>query len=138
MTDSPATRDQIVQRFLAIPYRHIGDYNWGTAPKDLQAEWHVNAETYINGVPLILDGDYRMGYLLEIVDRTSGLVRYMAVMRFEFGHHDSMMYEGEVGTFFDRSVDADEMNHWAIDAFSAMLKVYDGAPTDLPRKESNE
>ena len=117
----PARHDQIVRAFLAIPHARLINFNWGTAPDEHRDEWHVNDETYINGVPLIVDLDYEMGYLLEVVDRTTSQVSYLVVVRFPYEEHDSMMYEGVVGTFFDREIDVQEASVWALDRIYGLL-----------------
>ena len=118
----PATHDQIVQAFLAIPYARRTQFNWGTAPDEYRDEWHVNDETYINGIPLTVDLDFEMGYMVEAVDRTTSVVSYLVVVTFAFEGHDSMMYEGEVGTFFDRKVDGQEASVWALDRIYGLLE----------------
>lgn len=110
--------------------------NWGTGMYEQgKNPWQVNEETYINGVPLIVDGDYWMGYLLEVVDRTAGTVSYGVVTLFHGGKyedwgdgegewtylHDSMQYEPDCGTFFERTEAADQkvVGRWAVS------KIYD-------------
>jgi len=129
--DEVATSAEIVACFEAIPHGHVTAYNWGTAgDRDLEAEWHVTAETYINGVVLIVDHDYWMGYLLECVDRTSGVVTFVAVNLYHGRkadgsyEHDYITYEPDCGTFFERTDAADvvTVGHWAISVIHGMAE----------------
>jgi hypothetical protein len=129
---TPAKTIDILYAFLAIPYRHICDHNWGTAPDEYRDEWEVNDETYINGVLLTIDGDYWMGYLIEAVDRTTGVVTFMAINTYH-GHrpdgsidHDFMTYEPKCGTFFDRTDEADPVivGAWAVSRIYGMAESY--------------
>lgn len=134
MSDSyPATREEVVQTFLHIPYRHLTAYNWDTGPAEHRDEWNCNDETYINGIILTLDFDYYMGYLIEVVDRTTGYLTYHAIVTFhgrhpETGHqeHDSMIYPEECGTFFERTPAADQLTicQWALPRIYGMVESY--------------
>jgi hypothetical protein len=133
-SDYPATREEVVQCFLHIPYDHLTSYNWGTAPdRDSREEWECNDETYINGVVMTIDGDYMMGYLIECVDRESGIVTFHAIATFHGRNpvtgkqdHDSHLYEPDCGTFFDRTEAADRAKVccWAVGQIIDMFEEY--------------
>lgn len=125
-----ATAAEIVQCFDALDGREIIDHNWGTCPtRECQAKWHVTDETYINGVRMILDFDYYMGYLLEAVDRTSSQCTYVAVVQFhgrrEDGtfDHDFMTWPG-THTFFgqDDGYDPVAVGQWAVSVIHGMIE----------------
>jgi hypothetical protein len=112
-------RDTVVEHFIAR-WSDIIKYNWGTAPDNHLVSW-VDDDTYINGVVMTLDGDFYMGYLLEVVERTSSQVHYVAIALFHGPHRDTgyqdravQWYGKDVGTFFDRNVRQDAMCHWAV------------------------
>jgi len=97
-----ATRDDIVWFLIGIDdHLEALRYNWGTQDRFTQAGmWDVTDDTYINGIPLILDGDYYMGYLLEVAERDSDTISYVAIALYhgkcpECGYqaHDSMWFE---------------------------------------------
>lgn len=117
-TPDPATRDEIVRTFLAIPVMHRVMFNWGTAmEREDRKAWDIEGtDTYINGVILTIDFDYMMGYLIECVDQTSQVVSYHVIVVYPGPafDHDSVMYEPEVGTFFERKVHHEEASEWAV------------------------
>ena len=129
---APATTLEIVYAFLDIPFEHLHNFNWGTAPTEYRDEWEVNDETYINGVVLSVDGDYWMGYLIEVVDRTTGVVTFMAINAYHRPRpdgsqdHDFMTYEPNCGTFFDRTEEADRVivSQWAVSRIFGMAESY--------------
>jgi len=97
-----ATREDIVWWWIGIDdHLEALRYNWGTQDRFTQAGmWDVTDATYINGVPLMLDGDYYMGYLLEVMEHDSDAVSYVAIALYhgkcnECGYqaHDSMWFE---------------------------------------------
>jgi hypothetical protein len=143
MTDSaPATIDEIVYRFNRIPGEHRLRHNWGCAPSTFRDEWQVGPETYINGIVLTIDADYWMGYLIEVVDRTSGAVAFLAVNEYH-GHrpdgsidHDSIVYEKPCGTFFDRTDAADyvTVGVWAVSRIYGMAENYFESRPTLNRR----
>jgi hypothetical protein len=114
-----ATQDQIVHKFLSLDYSEWTATNWGLN-RD-RKYWDVDEDTYINGIPLIVDLDLEMGYLLEIVERESSIVSYMVIVTGHHGH-DSMWYEGEVGTFFEREVSVFEVMLWAVKKIEGLLE----------------
>lgn len=130
--DAPATTVEIVHAFLDIPLDHLYSFNWGTAPMECRWEWAVNDETYINGVVLTVDGDYWMGHLIEVVDRTSGVVTFLAVNAYHGKRpdgsqdHDFMTYPPHCGTFFDRPDEADHVivGQWAVSRIYGMAESY--------------
>lgn len=124
-----ATREQIVDKFLSLKFTEWTNANWGLH-KD-RDYWNVGSDTYINGVPLIIDYDYRMGYLLEIVERKSSIVSYLVIVKDPRGH-DSAWFEGFeygkpvlVGTFFDRNVEMFQINGWAVTVIEGLLEGLD-------------
>jgi hypothetical protein len=122
---------EVVQCFLDIPWDIQTRENWGTG---LHSEfWHCNEETYINGVVMTIDADYMMGYLIEVVDRTSGRVTFYAITTFhgrniETGEqdHESELYPHDCGTFFDRTAAADRITvcQWAVEVIWEMIETY--------------
>lgn len=140
MTAAVATWDQIVYSFQQIPDECRLAHNWGTAPHDCECNvwWRINDETYINGIPIVVDMDYIMGYLLEVVDRTHGTVHYGVVILFHGGkftdwgdgegewryEHDSMQYEADCGTFFNRTdaADAVTVGKWAVERIRGLVE----------------
>jgi hypothetical protein len=130
----PATREEVVQCFLRIPYDHLVSYNWGTAaPGADRDEWLCNDESYINGVVMTIDGDYIMGYLIEVVDRTTGIVTFHAIATFHGRDpitgkqdHDSAIYLLDCGTFFDRTEAADRVTvcQWAVSQIFGLFEAY--------------
>jgi hypothetical protein len=131
--DYPATREEVVDCFLHIPYNHLTSYNWGTAAGDDRELWECNDETYINGVIMTIDADYMMGYLIETVDRESGIVMFHAIATFHGRNpvtgkqdHESVPYEPNCGTFFDRTEAADRVTvcQWAVGQIWGMIEDY--------------
>jgi hypothetical protein len=127
----PATREEVVQCFLAIPYDIQSRENWGTGLDN--SAWKCNDETYINGVVMTIDADYMMGYLIEVVDHTSGQVNFHAITTFHGRNpatgeqdHDSEMYSSYCGTFFDRTEAADRVTvcQWAVMVIWEMIEDY--------------
>lgn len=112
-----ATRMDIIHTFLDAP-----------APPSHE-RWDVDEDTYINNVMLTLDRDYEMGYLLEIVERSSSAVSYLVVVTFpgltaglwDHQTHDSEWYPGDVGTFFDRRVSSLDAQLWAVSKIHGLL-----------------
>lgn len=139
----PASQSEIVECFLEIPVKHLA-WSWNTSPAEFEHEWHVNEETYINGVQLTIDHDYIMGYLLECVDRQSRNVNYIAVVCFHGKHpetgyqkHDSIMYDGhmgtlpgethwpkQVGTFYERNLRPEQACQWGVRVIYGMIDAY--------------
>ena len=76
-----ATEEQIVSCFNAQSNTEILWHNWGTCGWDCDANWNVTDETYINGVVMTLDFDFMMGYLIQVVDRSTSRVRYLTVLQ---------------------------------------------------------
>jgi hypothetical protein len=95
--------------------------------------WNVTEDTYINGVMMTLDFDYYMGYLIEIVERSSSIVTWVAVATFhgphvETGHqqHDSMWFPNtEPQTFGSCTVDRADVCRWAVGAIYGMVDAYE-------------
>lgn len=130
-----ATSAEIVAHFEAMEnWRSI---NWGTALDN--SVWSVTDETYINGVMMELDFDFRMGYLLQAVDRTSKMCTYVAVVFYHGRREDGtfekdwMTYEGPPHRFggrhkdFGGDEDFDELAvyHWGVDAIHAAIEAHD-------------
>ncbi len=157
-----ATREQIVYHFLNVQ-RTVPNwraYNWGTEPRDQAHLWDVDDlmhsepewDTYINGVPLSIDADYYAGDLLEVCERSSGVVSYVVVVTFHgFKNkdqedwdieHDSEWYQPICGTFFERTEAADDVTvgQWAVSVIYGMMASYaerqsGNRPDELPPGE---
>ena len=118
-----ATREQIVHYFLSLDYGEWTRANW--CLHEDRNYWDVDEDTYINGVPLIVDLDYLMGYLLEVVEKDSNVVSYVVIVT-GFGGHDSSWWgdnqERLVGTFFDRDVEVWEAMKWAVGKVEGLLE----------------
>ena len=117
-----ATREDIVRRFLEMDYAEWTTHNWGLHPD--RNYWNVTENTYINGIPLIVDHDYRMGYLLEVVERDTSAVSYLAIVVTP-DEHDSEWYPFKVGTFFDRTVDVEKVMGWGLMVIHGLLESLD-------------
>ena len=130
MSSYPATREEIVLTFLDIPDRRLAGHNWGCSPREFEAEWHCNEETYINGVMVTVDFDFIMGYLIEAVDRTLGTLSYHAIVVFHGQRpdgswdHESVMYDPVCGTFFERTEEADRcrVSLWGVSVIHGMVE----------------
>lgn len=101
---------------------------------------NVTDETYINYAPVAIDHDYYQGHLLEVVERDSGVISYVAVAAFHGSKtivdddetiliewdHDSMWYEPLCGTFFERTDAADPVTvgQWAVQVIYGMFESY--------------
>lgn len=120
-----ATREQIVYQFLEKDYSEWTQANWGLH-KD-RDYWDIGPDTgtYINGIPLIVDFDYRMGFLLEIVERSTSVVSYLVIVADPRGHDSAWYEERLVGTFFDRDVEIEEVMRWAVGVIVGLLEALD-------------
>jgi hypothetical protein len=114
-----ATRTDIIDTFFRNP----------TPPPSGQIDyWDVDGDTYINSIPLTLDRDYLMGYLLEIVEKSTSTLSYLAVVAFygpdENGYteHDAEWWPDDAGTFFDRKVDLHTVSQWAITKMFGLIE----------------
>jgi hypothetical protein len=107
-----ATREQIVHHFLHINPTDITRYNWGCTDHHNTKLWDVTNTTYINGIPLIVDHDLDHGYLLEIVERDTKAISYLIITTTPHGH-DSDWWDGNAGTFFQRTTTRDKIALWA-------------------------
>lgn len=143
-----ATHGQIVQAFLSIPSRTLVSTNWGcwsrqfsepaegydTAfdPEWMADPWNVTDDTYINGVMMTIDFDYYMGYLIEVVERSSSIVTWVAVAKFHGPHvvtghqqHDSMWFPNtEPQTFGSCTFGSADVCRWAVGAIYGMFDAY--------------
>jgi hypothetical protein len=116
-------------------------YNWGTGTREQNDRWKVDDDTYINGVVLTVDGDYWMGYLIEVVERSSSVVSFMAINIYHGRHpdgtftHDFISYEWDCGTFFDRLLEGDYaiVGQWAVARIFGMAEAH----YENKRKEVN-
>lgn len=110
-----ASATDIVSHFQGIPYPERAGSNWGLHWDPTY--WDVDEDTYINGVLMVIDFDYDIGSLLEIVEKSTGTVSYLVVM--EFSGWDSKpdfeWYPNPVGTFYERTVSKYEVSRWAVD-----------------------
>ena len=131
-----STRERIVRHFLSLKYGEWTSANWGLHSD--RTYWDVDEDTYINGVPLIVDLDFNMGYLLEIVERKSSVVSYIVIVTIS-GDHDSEWYPENVGTFFDRNVDVFDAIRWATPQIEGLLEglleLRNNGTTTLPESE---
>lgn len=125
MTGPRATVEEIVDTFDALDFQEITVHNWRTCGRDCTANWDPNDETYICGVVMILDFDFKMGYLIQTVDRSSSLCRYIAVLH-RHGRNPDGTFDRSVEVhpfehkFFDRDFDDTEICKWAVDAIYRM------------------
>ena len=111
-----ATRTDIIDTFLTAPAPPYPDY------------WDVDGDTYINSIPLTLDRDYLMGYLLEVVEKSTSALSYLVVVAFygpdENGYteHDAEWWPENAGTFFDRNVDLHTVSQWAVTKMFGLIE----------------
>ena len=119
-----ATREQIVGHFLRLPDL---SGNWGTSI-DGNDKWNVDEDTYINGIVLTVDGDYDMGYLVEVVERgVPSAVSYVCIVTFPGEEHDSQWYPKDAGTFFDRTIPQDEIAVWGVRSVYGLWESHEDA-----------
>ncbi len=124
-----ATREAIVAHFISM--RDLSG-NWGTSLDN--RKWNVDEGTYINGIMVTVDGDYYMGYVLEVVERGTGVVSYVTIALFHGPHpqtgvqeHDSQWYPKDAGIFFERTVHQDEIALWGVRTVYGLWESYDDA-----------
>lgn len=122
-----ATRDEIVWHWLE---------RLATDTVNFDSAMNVTDDTYINNAPVHIDHDYYQGHLLEVVEHSSGVVSYIAVAEFHGPlvvegelvrwDHDSVQYEPDCGTFFDRTDAADPTTtgQWAVSVIFGMFESY--------------
>jgi hypothetical protein len=114
-----ATRTDIIDTFFRNP---------APPPSGQIDYWDVDGDTYINSIPLTLDRDYLMGYLLEVVEKSTSTLSYLAVVAFygpdENGYteHDAEWWPGDAGTFFDRNVDLHTVSQWAVTKMFGLIE----------------
>lgn len=84
--------------------------------------WWVDGDTYINNVPLTIDNDYYMGYLLEVVERSTSALSYMVVVLTPRGM-DTEWYPENAGRFFDRTEHAapHRVQTWAVGKINGLF-----------------
>lgn len=132
-----ATTDEIVHHFM-LNVHNIEKYNWGTEPASMKGMWNVGDGTYINGVSLTIDGDFWMGYLLEVVDREFSIIRFLAVNLYH-GQRDDGTFQHAVtayphmcGTFFNRTPKASriETGQWAVATIHGMAEKFFTRPRE--------
>ncbi len=124
-----ATQEQIVQHFIAMPDL---SGNWGTAYDN--SKWSVDDAVYINGIVLTVDGDYYMGYLLEVVEKAEpSVVSYVAIATF-YGpkvdgsqEHAAQWYPKDCGSFFERTIPQDAIAEWGVRTVYGLWESYDDA-----------
>ena len=116
MEDNIATWQQIVNHFTNLPDL---SGNWGTSFDN--SKWDVTAKTYINGIMLTIDCDFEMGYLIEVVDRTSGQLSYGVIVNSLHGVL-SHQYEQDAGIFFQRNIDNQSISSWGVQEIYRLLK----------------
>ena len=114
-----ATRTDIIDTFLRNP---------APPPSGQIDYWDVDGDTYINSIPLTLDRDYLMGYLLEVVEKSTSALSYLVVVAFygpdENGYteHDAEWWPENAGTFFDRNVDLHTVSQWAVTKMFGLIE----------------
>jgi len=123
-----ATQDQVVAHFIGMTDL---SGNWGTSLDN--SKWNIDDTTYINGIVLTVDGDYYMGYLLEIVEKAEpSVVSYVGIATF-YGprdgvqQHAAQWYPGSAGTFFERTIPQDEIAVWGVRTVYGLWESYDDA-----------
>jgi hypothetical protein len=90
-----ATAVQIAHHFSEIPYTTKTQGNWGCVA-ETPSPWDIpGTTTYINGIMLIIDQDFEMGFLLEICDRPEGKSGETWVTHFaiEIRHTTPVLYQ---------------------------------------------
>ena len=124
-----ATQEQIVQHFIRM--RDLSG-NWGTSMDN--SKWDVDGTTYINGIILTVDGDYYMGYLLEVVERDTSVVSYVTIVTFHGPHpttgkqeHDSLWLPRDAGKFFERTIPQETIAEWGVRTVYGLWESYDDA-----------
>jgi len=114
-----ATRTDIIDTFFRNP---------APPPSGQIDYWDVDGDTYINSIPLTLDRDYLMGYLLEVVEKSTSALSYLAVVAFygpdENGYteYDAEWWPENAGTFFDRNVDLHTVSQWAVTKMFGLIE----------------
>ena len=99
-------------------------YNWGMTDWEHEGMWNVDDDTYINGVPLIVDRDLASGYLLEIVERDTSAVSFVVVAMTPNGHQ-SAWWEPDAGAFFERNFDTEQISAWAVQVIYGLFEYLD-------------
>jgi hypothetical protein len=130
-----ATRTDIIDTFFRNP----------TPPPSGQIDyWDVDGDTYINSIPLTLDRDYLMGYLIEVVEKSTSTLSYLAVVAFygpdENGYteHDAEWWPDDAGTFFDRKVDLHTVSQWAITKMFGLIESWQDRRTATSKQISTK
>jgi hypothetical protein len=124
-----ASQTDIVSLLLGITAYERFTCNWGMHPEP--SFWDVDDDTYINGIVMTIDKDYIVGSLLEIVERSSGVVSYLAVVEFhgpvllgvqiQVRDWDAEWYPDSAGTFFDRKVSQEQACTWAVGKIHGLI-----------------
>jgi hypothetical protein len=124
--DNVATIHEIVDHFGALEDL---SGNWGTSRDN--SKWDVTNETYINGVMMELDFDYRMGWLIQAVDRESGWCTYVAVVHYH-GRRPDGTFERDFlaydrGHKFFEAPDGfqEDVMVWAVRTILQMVRTHD-------------
>lgn len=130
MTET-ATREQIVGWFLELDDKwELMRVNWNHENQFTQVGmWNVTDETRVNGIVLIVDNDDYKGYLLELVERASNVVSYVAIATYytrcqecDLHPHDSMWYPEECGTLDEREAEQYDAAAWAVSVIYGMFE----------------
>ena len=131
LTDVAPTADAIAQTLIRLVLTTAAvTTNWGTGswPSGCNP-WDVTTTVYINGVVMTLDFDYHTGHLVEVVNRDTAAVSWLAVVLFngpdattnEQDYVARWFPTNEAPTFFDRGVTTEEVAAWALHAIFDML-----------------
>lgn len=111
---------------IASPGRLDG--NWGTGVHNGSgigtSRWDVTDNVYINGVLVTIDGDFEMGYVIEVVERDSSAVEWFTVTTFPRENPDGTWMHActrypvdRPQFFFDRTVDHRTVSLWGVEQF---------------------
>ena len=132
---TPATPEQIVAHFVEIDdVLEALRYNWNTNDRFTQGPmWDIaDTNTYINGILMMIDADSESGFLLECVERDTGVVSYIAIATFsgkcnECGAqaHAWLTYPDYCGVYSDRELESIDAVLWAAAAIDKMFKADD-------------
>lgn len=131
MHSDAATGEEIAHHFLTIPYLDQCRYNWGT-DSDRPSIWDIaDTTTYINGVMVTIDRDYKMAFLLEVCDRV-GDQTWVTYLAMEVRHRDLSAWEWmdrRPVPFFDRGdLTRFEVHEWFINWYEVVQEERDMQP----------
>lgn len=126
-----ANTEQIVGWFLGLDDKwELMRVNWNHEnPFTQNGMWNVDEDTRINGIVLVVDNDDYKGYLLELVERETDVLSYVAIATYftrcqECDHHphDSMWYPDYAGILEDPEVSQSDAARWAVSVIYGMFE----------------